>query len=392
MSKNGRHDTSKTDTKLTTGTSRRGFLAATGATTALLGTGQVAANSSVPENPGRPGNRVICYYPWWSSGVGYPPEDIPFDRITSLNWAFLEPKSDGTVVLGDSDPEDIKAVSNYSDERTDLLFSISGGWYPEEYSEAASKEQARQRFAETAVDHVIEYGFDGIDLDWEYPDGSTSEDDPENFVKLVRAVREELDSRVHPRAPLTAAVSPAPSVADDAYLDDLFEYLSWLHVMFYDYHGGWSTYTNFNAPLYSGPDDPYGTDWNVASHTEYWLGRDVESDDVVMGIPFYGRVFQGVVDTGNNGLYQPFARATAVTYESVEEDRESQLYDYYWHAESKAPWLWDSASRFITYDNADSVGIKMDFAKDRDLGGAFCWELSQDPSDTLISVMHDKLR
>ena len=34
----------------------------------------------------------------------------------------------------------------------------------------------------------------------------------------------------------------------------------------------------------------------------------------------------------------------------------------------------------------------MDFAKDRDLGGAFCWELSQDPSDTLISVMHDKLR
>lgn len=382
------HDTRSTGEKLTTGASRRDFLAATGAATAttLVGAGQAGADHS------NPGDRVICYYPYWASG-SYPASEIPFDTITALNWAFLVPEDDGTVTLGNSDPTDVRAVADHSDGATDLLFSISGGWYPEEYSNAAATEENRQRFATTAVDHVLEYGFDGIDFDWEYPNGRTHEDDPENFVELVRAVREELDSRVRPTAPLTIAASPAPGVADDAYLDGLFDHLDYVHVMNYNYHGSWSEYTNFNAPLYSGPDDPSGPDWNVSSHLEYWAGRPIANEDLVMGIPFYGRVFEGVVSNENDGLYQEFVDTLgAETYETIKNDYESDPdYEYFRHPDAKVPWLFDFKTKFVTYDDAHSVASKMDFVLNNGFGGAFCWELSQDPSDTLISVMHDKL-
>jgi chitinase len=389
MTEKEAHDTSSTDEKPVTGASRRDFLVGTGAVTAttLLGSGQVAADTSDT------GNRVVGYYPSWA-GSDYTPSDIPFGTITALNYAFLEPQSDGTVVLGDADPNHIQAVSNNSDADTDLLFSISGGWYPQEYSDAASTAANRQRFASTAVDHVLNFGFDGVDLDWEYPDGTTSPDDPGNFELLVGAVRAELDARVGTDAPLTIAASPAPSTANDAYLDGIFDDLDYVHVMTYNYHGDWSTYTNFNAPLYSGPDDPHGPDWNVSSHMSYWSGRPIADADLVMGIPFYGRVFEGVRSDQNNGLYQEFVSESAEVYDVIENDLKSDpSYDYFWHADAKVPWLYQSRGRgeFVSYDDSNSVGHKMDFVLNNGFGGAFCWELSQDPSDTLLGVMHSKL-
>ena len=381
-------DTERTGKKLLTGTSRRSFLVGTGAaaTAALVGAGQAGAAHG--------DKHVICYYPWWADGEGYPASDIPFDTITALNWAFLVPESDGTVTLGNSDPDDIQAVANNSDGETDLLFSISGGWYPQEFSDAASTAQNRERFAETAVDHVLNFGFDGIDLDWEYPDGTTDEDDPENFELLVGEIRDELDARVGDDALLTMAASPNPTTADAAYRDGVFDDLDYVHVMNYDYHGDWDEKTNFNAPLHSEPDSPLGEDWNVASHMEYWSGRPIADEDLVLGIPFYGRVYEPVHSDDNDGLYQEFGSAEAETYGTIVDDYLSDhRYDEFWHDVAEVPWLYRSQGRgeFISYDDPDSVANKMQFVLDNGFGGAFCWELSQDPTDTLINVMHDEL-
>ena len=386
----GKHtrDTEHSDEKLLAGTSRRSFLVGTGiaATAALVGTGQAGAAHG--------DKHVICYYPRWADSEGYPASDIPFDTITALNWAFLRPESDGTVVLGDSDPDDIQAVKNHSDGETDLLFSISGGWYPQEFSDAASTAGNRQQFAETAVDHVLDFGFDGIDLDWEYPDGTTHEDDPENFELLVEALRNELDARVGTDALLTLAASPNPTTADVAYRDGVLDDLDYVHVMTYDYHGDWDDHTNFNAPLHAGPDSPTGTDWNVASHMNYWASRPIANEDLVLGIPFYGRSFDSVDSAANDGLYQGYGDESAVTYETIVDDYLSgPHYDYFWHDDAEVPWLFRSRGQreFVSYDDPDSVATKMQFVLDEGFGGAFCWELSQDPTDTLIDVMHDEL-
>ena len=358
-----------------------GALAAAGA----FGASEVAAHGDYPK-------RVVGYYPYWASGYG--PGDIPYDKITHLNYAFLNPQSDGTVVLADPSHDSlIQDLASYDDSNTVFQFSISGGWYPQEYSDAAATASNRARFAQTAVDHVVNYGFDGIDLDWEYPDGTTRASDPENFALLIEAVRNELDSRVGTWAHLTIAGSANPNTVDSAYKDRIFQHLNHVNVMTYDYHGSWSNDTNFNAPFDAPSDDPDGQQyWSASDSMNHWASRPVANSKLVMGIPFYGRAFYGVGST-NNGLFNAFNSSASETYYNIQQNIKPQSdYDYFWHSDSKVPWLYSAAEgTFISYDNESSVSNKCSFVNNNNFGGAMCWELSQDASNTLIATMHSSL-
>lgn len=353
--------------------------------TAALGSREVNAHGGY-------GNRVVGYYPAWAGE--YTPEDVPYDKLTHLNYAFLEPQSDGTVVVGDaSEKALLRELSAYDDTDTVFILSISGGWYPQEYSDAAATAESRKRFAETAVDIMEEYSFDGLDLDWEYPDGTTRDADPHNFTLLLEACRNELDSRFGSWTHLTMAASPSPNIVDAYEVGAMGEYLDHVNVMTYDYHGDWSNDTNFNAPFAPPPEDPDGQqNWSASDHMAYWGSKPIAKEKLLMGMPFYGRSFSGVASS-NDGLFNPFDSSTSETYYDIRENIAPQPdYERHWHPDAKVPWLYsETESTFISYDDTDSISNKVDYAKNNGFGGAMCWELSQDPSNTLIGVMHDRL-
>ncbi|WP_227356380.1 glycosyl hydrolase family 18 protein [Haladaptatus salinisoli] len=370
------------------GASRRTFLKGTGA---LAVTGTLGTRAA--EAHGDYGNRVVGYYPGWAGD--YAPADVPFDKLTHLNYAFLEPQSDGTVVVGSSSEESLLSeLSTYDDTNTVFVLSVSAGWYSGTFSDAASTAARRQRFAETAVDIVERYNFDGLDIDWEFPDGTIRADDPHNFTLLLEACRNELDSRFGSWTHLTMAASPNPNIVDDAYeVGTISDYLDHVNVMTYDYHGDWSNDTNFNAPFDSPPGDPDGQQsWNTTAHMKNWAGEPIAKDKLVMGMPFYGRSFSGVSST-NDGLFNSFSSSTSETYYNIRENIEPQSdYEYHWHPDAQVPWLYSAAENtFISYDDAASIGNKADYARNNGFGGAMCWELSQDPSNTLITEMHNRL-
>lgn len=373
--------------KLTPDASRRKFLKGTGA---LAVTGTLASGSASAH--GSYGNRVVGYYPGWAGS--YSPADVPYDKLTHLNFAFIEPQSDGTVVVGSQSKKDrLSELANYDDTGTVFLLSISSGWYSGRFSDAASTPARRQRFAETAVDIMEQYNFDGLDLDWEYPDGSIRAEDPHNFSLLLEACRNELDSRVGSWTHLTMAGSPNPNIADDAYeVGTISNYLDHVNVMTYDYHGDWSNVTNFNAPFDSPPEGPSSSSWNTTSHMQHWASKPIANDKLLMGMPFYGRSYTGVAGT-NDGLFNSFDSATSETYYDIVQNIKPQSdYEYHWHPDAQVPWLYSAAEdTFVAYDNVDSITNKVDFVKNNGFGGAMCWELSQDPSNTLISTMHDRL-
>ena len=374
--------------KLTPDASRRKFLKGTGA---LAVTGTLATSGA--EAHGDYGNRVVGYYPGWAGD--YAPADVPYDKLTHLNFAFIEPQSDGTVVVGSQSKKDrLGELANYDDTNTVFLLSISSGWYSGRFSDAASTAERRQRFAKTAVDIMLRYNFDGLDLDWEYPDGTIRAEDPHNFSLLLEAVRNELDSRVGSWAHLTMAASPNPNIVDDAYeVETIDGYLDHVNVMTYDYHGDWSNDTNFNAPFDSPSGDPDGQqNWNTTSHMQHWAGKPIANGKLLMGMPFYGRSYTGVAST-NDGLFNSFDSASSATYYDIVQNIEPQAdYEYHWHPVAQVPWLYSAAEEtFVSYDNVDSIANKVDFVKNNGFGGAMCWELSQDPSNTLIGTMHDNL-
>lgn len=111
------------------------------------------------------------------------------------------------------------------------------------------------------IDFIEQWGFDGLDLDWEYPKcwqvdcNKGPDSDKAGFADLVK----ELSQAFRPRGwLLSAAVSPSKAVIDAGYdVPTLSRYFDWIAVMTYDFHGHWDKQTGHVAPLYHYPGDVY---------------------------------------------------------------------------------------------------------------------------------------
>lgn len=334
--------------------------------------------------------RVIGYYfqPGPDDG-GYGPDDVPYDSITHLKVSSLEAEPDGTVVL-QNDFQDtlLREFSAHVDGGGFSLTVIGGYWFDDpDLSMAASTRETRERFAETAVDHVVEYGFDGIDIDWEYPDGTDNEEDPGNFTLLLEACRRELDERVGPAAELTYPGAHSPSIVDDAYeLDRHADCVDYISVMTYDYHGPFSDQTNFNAPLFAAPEDPTADRERSTHQTmEHWMETPIPNHKLLVGIPFYGRNFSGV-DDENRGLFTEFEEGGAIPYTDIDETTAES----FWHRDARVPWQYRPDDREVVSSvDAASVMNKCAYAMANGFGGVFCWQLRQDEDNTLIGEIYE---
>ncbi len=184
-----------------------------------------------------------------------------------------------------------------------LMISLGGWTQSFRFSDAALPEN-RQAFIDSCIDMFISGNFapgisepglfDGIDIDWEYPGrcGATCdfrEEDTENFTALLQEFRTKLD-QIDPNLLLTIA-SPASQYHYSAIeLDKIHQYLDWINIMTYDFHGGWEQGgpTNHHSPLYSSPADPTNGGSTDESVTGY-LGQGVPKSKINIGVPFYGR-------------------------------------------------------------------------------------------------------
>jgi len=127
------------------------------------------------------------------------------------------------------------------------LFVSIGGWtLSDEFVPVAADATKRTRFAEQCVSLIKDYGFDGIDLDWEYPTKtrhSGTPADKANFVLLLKELRSKLDAygkQTGKYYEITAAVSCGPAQIQESYdILGIAQYLTQINLMSYDFHGDW---------------------------------------------------------------------------------------------------------------------------------------------------------
>ena len=80
------------------------------------------------------------------------------------------------------------------------MISVGGWTWSMYFSDVAKTEQTRKLFVDSCVEFVAKWGFDGVDIDWEYPvEGGlpTNHHDPadgENYTLLLKLMRESLDA------------------------------------------------------------------------------------------------------------------------------------------------------------------------------------------------------
>lgn len=167
----------------------------------------------VPPTGNSNGSVTVGYFPNWAIyGRSYKPHNIPCSSLTHLLYCFADVKPDsGEVFLtdawsdeqihydGDSWEEpgsnlygNLKAIYKLKQHNRQMkvLLSIGGWTYSPHFAPMACDKSKRARFVASAVNLVKDYGFDGLDVDWEYPHDSRQADD---YVALLRELREGLD-------------------------------------------------------------------------------------------------------------------------------------------------------------------------------------------------------
>lgn len=367
----------------------------------------VDAGAPTPPPPSSDAWRVVGYFTAWGVyGRDFHVDDLPADQLTHVNYAFANISAEGECVLGDpyADTERTYDGDAWDDplrgsfRRLQLLkerhphlrtlISIGGWTWSGRFSDVARTEESRRRFASSCVDFMARYGFDGIDVDWEYPvsgglaSNTTHPDDRHNYTLLLEEFRRQLDARGEGNL-LTIAAPAGPSIIANYELPALARVLDWINLMAYDFNGAWGERTGHNAPLYTYDGDTSPEGFNVDAAVRAYLDGGVPPQRLVLGVPFYGRSFRGA--TGGDGLGQPFTGPGDGTWEPGVVDWQDIAERYlptwtrHWHEAAQVPYLHDPATgAFISYDDPESLAIKRDYARGLGLGGVMIWEMSSD--------------
>ncbi len=348
-----------------------------------------------------PKNYIIAYLAGWAPYSGYDIlGDLDASRISHINYAFAKIDDELEVAFTDpvQDPINFPPLNELKKEHPHLKTIISiGGWADSgNFSEAAATEKARGVFTDSVIAFILEHGFDGVDLDWEYPvtgggpGTSPNQADKKNFPLLLKAMREKLDELAEEKdRPFTLSIAGAanPSFVENTQIGWTHEYLDYVQVMTYDIHGTWESFADFTAPLY----DDRGKTWSVDKAVQAYLEAGVPGEKLIMGVPFYGYKYK-VTSKEDRGLRQAVTKSESIPYSTIVKLL-GNGYQRHWNAGSAVPFLFsEEEMAFISHDDKESIALKARYIREQGLGGAMIWEISQDDGIELLDTLYRILR
>ncbi|MGX1563928.1 glycoside hydrolase family 18 protein [Streptomyces sp. NPDC055506] len=391
-----------------------GLLAGAGTSTATAATSaqEAATTTKAPPGSRAAGSKVIGYFTEWGTyDRKYYVKNIETSgsaaRLTHINYAFGN-VTGGKCAMGDAyaatdraytaaesvdgkaDTWDQPLRGNFNQLRKlkqkhpnlKVLWSFGGWTWSGGFGEAARNPAA---FAQSCYDLVENSKwadvFDGIDIDWEYPNACGATCDTSGkaaFRNLTQALRAKFGSGNLVTAAITADATPGGKIDATDYAGAA-RYVDWYNPMTYDFFGAWDAAgpTAPHSPLTSYSGIPKA-DFHTSATISKLKGLGIPASKLLLGIGFYGRGWTGVTQSAPGGTATGPA---AGTYE--------QGIDDYKVLKSKCPATGTVAgtayakcgNNWWSYDTPATIGTKMTYKNQQGLGGTFFWELSGDTAN-----------
>lgn len=332
------------------------------------------------------------------------PGEIPVNMLTHLNIAFGYITSDEYRItnMDGVSPDLYKIVGDLKQRNPDLKIMIAlGGWafsdpgtWQGVFPTMASTQSNRQTFIENLLGFLSEYGYDGVDFDWEYPgadDRGGSSADTDNFSQLLKELRAAI--KASGQDYLVTFTSPTSYWYMRHFdIKTLTDNADWVNLMAYDIHGVWDS------------NDPVGN--NVLAHTNlteidlaldlFWR-NDVHPSKIVLGLAFYGRTFQ----LTDSSCWKPGCKFSAagakgsctdtagiLSYEEINQILEDTGGTAYLDKEAAVRYMVYDSDNWVSFDDETTFNMKIEYANKMGLSGLMVWAIDLDDSslDALSAV------
>ncbi|WP_432074503.1 glycosyl hydrolase family 18 protein [Streptomyces wuyuanensis] len=234
--------------------------------------------------------------------------------------------------------------------------------------------------------------FDGIDLDWEYPNacGLTCDTSgPAAFRNMMQAMRAKFGPNNLVTAAITADASSGGKIDKTDYAGAA-QHSDWYNVMTYDFFGAFDADgpTAPHSPLTSYAGIPQ-QGFTSAEAIAKLKAQGVPAGKLLLGIGFYGRGWTGVTQSAPGGSATGPAPGT---YEQGIEDYKVLKSSCPANGTVAGTAYAHCGSNWWSYDTPATIGSKMTWAKNQSLGGAFFWEFSGDTANgELVSAVNSGL-
>ena len=313
--------------------------------------------------------RVVGYYPQWViNNLGT--NEIDLNVITHVIHSFAWPNEDGSISSYDGMFESELSEAIHS-QGAKFLLSI-GGWGNHEGFEAViGDENLRELFIYNLSSILLTNNYDGVDLDWEFPD---SEMDRTNLNLLVMEM-DSIFNNINPEWIITMAIPVTNWWGQWHDFEFLVNHIEFFNAMTYGTHGNWSTHSGHLAPLYSSP--PGDVDGSCHIGMDYLSNdRGIPKSKINMGLPFWG------IQWESSNINESFTGNTVdIMYYDIPE-LIGNGYTYNWDEYAFCPYLVkDDSSKVITYENQESIGLKCQYVLEQEIGGVMIWALSYDQTE-----------
>jgi chitinase len=344
-----------------------------------------------PNNARKLTKRVIGDYGYWSrtQTPPYSAAQIPFWKLTQINHAGVSFNSNGYLVV----PQGFLEPALISDAHAvgDKVLLLLGGDFP-----ALSKPVVLSNLLANLLRFVTTYGYDGVDIDWEYPGSDT---DRHTLYALMTGLRQIFPS---PNYLLTIYVAPWGSPYYDVTgLEPVVDQFS---ILMYDCAGPWTDDGQLNSPIFPDLHNPQPYECQPGGSVEQTIGIWVNTYHVPpaqlnMGTPFYGYFYENV-----NRLFGPCTNCSntvlSENYGTFIKERINNFgWETFYDPSSLVPYMLrtDGQPGYITYDDAFSTYYRVWYSVwDQGLGGSFAWALDEDydghTQDLLEAMYHASLK
>lgn len=353
----------------------------------------------------------------------YEIDEIPAERLTHIIYQHAEITPEAKVILGnryldiqklhlDLDVEKYPYAGNFAklmrlkEQRPQLKTIISiGKWGQSNYFRESTKTaDTRSQLITSAIDFMLMYGFDGIDIYWQpFEDKPVTPEeflqDRKAFIQFMIELRADLQRRKS-NALLTASVK-MPCLMHPWNMKELSKHIDFINVHAAYFHGAWEQTTNHISPIYDAP-------WqhSIDSMMKSLLQNGMPSEKIILDIGTYGQAWQGIRDI-NHGLQQPATNISLGSWDTnsdysglysryhTEQIIAMPGYEKFWDDKGKASYAFNPTrfnGHFISYESIQSLDAKIDYMNNLHLSGIGLLDMHNEKhnKDSLLVHIHSK--